>query len=90
MPITPYNGTVVQNVTIGLINCQWICNKSDEISDVVKDLDLDDIVITETWLTGTVSDQNIVGEVTSVGYSFPHVVWIHKKGVDSAFFSVIL
>jgi len=48
VPITPYNNTVVQNVSIGLINCQSICNKSDEISDVVKDMNLDVLVITET------------------------------------------
>ena len=35
VPITPYNGTPVENVSIGLINCQSICNKSDEISYVV-------------------------------------------------------
>jgi len=34
--ITPYNDTAVQNVSIGLINCQSICNKSDEISDVIN------------------------------------------------------
>ena len=38
VPITPYNGTAVENVSISLINCQSICNKSDEISDVVKDM----------------------------------------------------
>ena len=47
VPITPYNGTAVQNVSIGPINCQSICNKFDEISDVVKDMDLDPLVITE-------------------------------------------
>ena len=46
VPITPDNGTAVQNVSISLINCQSICNKSDEISDVVKDMDLDALVIT--------------------------------------------
>ena len=35
VPITPYNGRAIQNESIGLINCQVICNKSDEISDVV-------------------------------------------------------
>ncbi|KAK2138836.1 hypothetical protein LSH36_2340g00003, partial [Paralvinella palmiformis] len=80
VPITPYNGTAVQNVSIGLINCQSICNKSDEISDVVKDMDLDALVITETWLTGNVSDQKIVGDVTPAGYSFHHAARIHKKG----------
>jgi len=49
MPHMPYNATSVQNVrSIGLINCQPICNKSDEILDVVKDMDLDDLVLTET------------------------------------------
>ena len=62
MPITPYNGTAVQNVNVDLINCQSICNKSDEISDVVKDMDLDALVIAKTWLTGNVSDQKIVGD----------------------------
>ena len=38
VPITTYNGTVVQNVSIGLINCQSICNKSDEISDEISDV----------------------------------------------------
>ena len=28
-PITPYNGTAVENVSIGLINCHSICNKCD-------------------------------------------------------------
>ena len=41
MSITPYNGTDVQNFNIGPLNCQPICNKSDEISDVIKDMDLD-------------------------------------------------
>ena len=79
VPVTPYNGTDVQNC-IGLINCQSICNKYDEVSDVVKDMDLDAIVITETWLTGNVSEQKIVGDVTPAGYSFNHAAGIHKKG----------
>jgi len=60
VPITPNNGTAVQNVSIGLINCQSICNKSDEISDDVKDMDLDALVITETCLTGNVSDHKLL------------------------------
>jgi len=78
--ITPYNGTAVQNVRIFLKNCQSSCNKSDEISDVIKDMDLDALVITETWLTGNVSDQKIVGDVTPVGYSFHHAARVSKKG----------
>ena len=55
-----------------------------------SDMHLDAVVITETWLTGNVSDQKIVGDVTPAGYSFHHVARIHKKGGKSAFFSVIL
>jgi len=43
-------------------------------------MDLDALVITETWLTGHVSYQNIVGYVTPAGYLFHHAVRIHKKG----------
>ena len=39
VPIAPYNGTAVQNLSIGLINCQSIINKYDVISDVVKYMD---------------------------------------------------
>ena len=55
LPITQSNGRTIQHVTIGLINCQSICNTSDEISDAVKDIDLGALVSTETWLTGNVS-----------------------------------
>ena len=37
-------------------------------------------VITETWLTDNVSDQKLVGDVTSAGYSFHHAARIYKKG----------
>ena len=80
VPITPCNGTAVQNVSIGIINCRSIFNKSDETSDVVKNKDLDALAIAKTWLTGNVSDQRIVGDVTPAGYSFHHAVRIHKKG----------
>ena len=43
-------------------------------------MDLDTLVITETWLTGNVSDQTIVGDVTPAGYSFHHAARIHKTG----------
>jgi len=59
---------------------QVICIKSDEISDAVKDMDIEALVITETWPTGNVSDQKTVSDVTLAGYSFCHAAWIHKKG----------
>jgi len=64
----------IQNVNIGFINCQSTRCKSNEISDV-KDMNLDAL-----GMTGNVSDQKIVGEVTPSGYSFHHAAQIHKKG----------
>ena len=43
-------------------------------------MDLDVLVITETWLTGNVSEQKIVGDVTPAGYSFHHAARIRIKG----------
>ena len=34
----------------------------------------------ETWLTGDISDKNIVGDVTPAGYSYHHVACTHRKG----------
>ena len=47
MSIRPYNGTAVQNVSIGMIKCESICIISVEISDYVQDIDLDLLVITD-------------------------------------------
>ena len=73
-----------------LISCQLTYNKLDGIFDVVTDMVLDALVIIETWLTGNVSNQNIVGDMSPAGYSFNHAVRIHKKGWGSAFLSVTL
>ena len=45
VPITQSNGAAMQNVSVGLINCQSICNKIDVISDIVRDMNLDALVI---------------------------------------------
>jgi len=37
-------------------------------------------LITESWLTGNVSEQKIVGDMTPAGYAFPHAARFHKKG----------
>ena len=63
VPITPNKGTAVQNVSIGLINCQSICNTADEIFDVM-DTDLNALVITAGYsLHHAVRIHKKVGEV---------------------------
>ena len=58
-PITPYNGTAIQNnVIINLIHwfflCFYsntsICDISNKIPDVVEDTDLDILIVTDTFL----------------------------------------
>jgi len=56
------------------------------MSNVVKDMNLDALVIIETSFTGNVSDKTIVGDVTPAGYSFHHAA---RWWGESAFFSVI-
>jgi len=43
-------------------------------------MDLGALVITETRLTGNVSIQKIVDDVTPAGYSFHHTAGIHRRG----------
>ena len=58
---------------------------SQHIYIIVKDMDIDTLVITETWLTGTVSDQKYFRLLTPAGYSFRHAAQIHKKGGGGGF-----
>ena len=58
----------VENVSIARIKCLSICNKCDKVCDVVKDVHLDAVIITETRLTGNISDQKIIDDVTPDGY----------------------
>ena len=69
---TPFSrhGCTCSNVNIDLINCHWICNKCDELSGVVKRVDLDALSTTETRLTAYVSDHPILGDDTPAGYTF--------------------
>ena len=56
-----------------------ICKKSPEISDVVKNMDLDAVIIIETWQTNNASNQKIVSDVTPVGYPFHYTARINKR-----------
>ena len=67
-------------VWVNFVNCQPIVNTCDDIVDIVRDIDFDTFVITEIWLRGKDSDQNIIGDVTPAGYTFNHAIRTHKKG----------
>ncbi len=79
LPIIPTTniGTHQKPLNIGLINCQSIVNKCDDIVDVVRVWTL---IITETSLTGKNSDQKIIGDIKTEGYKFHHAPRNHRKG----------
>jgi len=70
--------------------CQSFCNKYNEISGVVKDMDLRAPINTDTWLAGNISDLPFIDELIPAGYLLYHAARIHKKGGASAFLCVIL
>ena len=63
-----------------VLNCQSANNKPSEIYDHIISSDIDIIALTETWLTGTESDQRIIGKLTPPGYSFHQVPRYGRTG----------
>ena len=76
VPITPsYSEDVEETpLKIGLIN------KCGEIVHVIGEVGFDTLVVTETWLTGGILHQKIVGDVLPAGYLFHHAAHTHRKG----------
>jgi len=48
------------------------------MSYIVKDIGRDALLVSETWLTGNISDQNIVSDLTPARYSFYYAARSHK------------
>ena len=76
-----------QALHIGLVNCQSIVNKKDEIADYTRDTNMDIVVLTETWLTGIETNQVVIGNVTPPGYVFNHIPRTNRKGGGVAILS---
>ena len=59
---------------VSLINCQFTCNKTNEVVDYVKGHDVDTVALTDTWLIDNEQNNNkVIGDVTPGGYSFIRV-----------------
>ena len=56
------------------------CNNIVQFQSLVKDMDMDAVVLTETWLKGDDSDQKIIGDLTPSEYTFRHIPRIIKTG----------
>ena len=64
----------------GLINLQSICNKSLEVSELIKDKGIDILIITESWLKGTPGDKAIIRESTPSTHKFFHEARKNRRG----------
>ena len=56
----------------GLLNTRSIRNKAESVYDLVLDKDFDCLAITETWLSSSDQESDIVKSFTPAGYSFIH------------------
>ena len=64
-----YNKT--KYAQVGLLNCQSVCNKQDQLRKVIYEYDLDIASLTETWLKAE-GDDSIIAGLTPQNYSFNH------------------
>ena len=54
------------------INPWSVCNKSATINDFITEHDIDLLAISETWLTGTASDEPTIASLLPDGYAIIH------------------
>ena len=55
-----------------LINSRSVCNKTLKLNELCTENSLDILLITETWLTGSIKDNPIIAELTPPGFNFIH------------------
>lgn len=59
-------------LSICLINPWSICNKAASINDFITEHEIDILAITETWLTGSPSDDPVISTLLPNGYRIIH------------------
>ena len=55
-----------------LLNPWSVCNKADEINDFVVEKGLDLLALTETWLSGDITDDPVISALLPAGFSILH------------------
>ena len=64
----------VTDVTIGVMNCQSMCNKLDFIFDHVQEYGLDIVALTETWLSNQEPrNKFVIDQCEAKGYILHHI-----------------
>ncbi|XP_035827940.1 uncharacterized protein LOC118478439 [Aplysia californica] len=81
------------NLRIGCINTQSCCNKTNIVRDVIEEMNIDLLCITETWLR-TEGDESIIADLLPPGFelkSFSRgsrgggIAFIHRRGLPVKF-----
>ena len=57
------------NLWFCLLNPWSVCNKPDEINDFIADQRLDLLALTETWLSGDITDEPVISALLPSGFS---------------------
>ena len=69
-----------RKVSCGLINIQSVGNKTIKINSLINELDLDILMLTETWLCNNISDSSKIKEMTPKLHNFYHKPRENKLG----------
>ena len=69
-----------RKVSCGLINIQSVGNKTIKINSLLNELDLDILMLTETWLCNNISDSSKIKEMTPKLHNFYHKPRENKWG----------
>ena len=64
----------------GLFNLQSVTNKTILICELIDEHCLDFLILTETWLSGTLSDKSKIKELTPPSYKFVHNPRLSRGG----------
>jgi len=71
LPVRDTGRSADQEISIGWLNAQSLCNKTDAVEELVRDRSLDVLALTETWHTD--SDDVCLRLATPEGYAVTDV-----------------
>ena len=85
-----------KNIKCGMINIQSVGNKTIKIKNLINELELDVLLLSETWLQGNISDSSKIKELKPGTHNFYHIPRITKGGggvgavISKSFSSIII
>lgn len=62
------------------INCTSVCNKTDQIIDLISDQEIDLLIITESWIRNNETDISVLNAITPCKYKLFSLPRKHKRG----------